>query len=189
MTVNINDMANRIRSVLPTGWFPDTQEKMTPVLDGLLSGFAWPWAFMHQLLTYAAQQSRLQSSNGIFIDLASQDYFGGSLPRQNGESDSSYIERIKERFTQEKNTRSAVEKRLSSLGKDISVFEPWRAPDCVCYGRDGSGETVRRYGSRTSPACVFVEAPSGSDEIELIQAIQDCRSAGISIFYRILNGS
>ncbi|MBO1360770.1 hypothetical protein J2D73_13335 [Acetobacter sacchari] len=183
---DLEDMAARIRAVLPQGWFPSTEENSTPVLDGLLTGFAWPWAQLHALLAYTANQARLQSSTGNFIDAAAADYFGSDLARVTSETDTAYITRIQQTLIAPRNTRPALVSKLQAIAPNVAIFEPWRAPDSGCYGRDGYNTTKHRYGSRTSPATVFVEAPAGTDSDALKATIVDTKAEGVDVFYRVM---
>ncbi|NHO32018.1 hypothetical protein [Acetobacter fallax] len=182
-----DDIAARIRAVLPAGWFPDVSENATPVLDGLLAGLAWPWAMFFRLLSYAKLQSRLQTSTGNFIDMAASDYFGDGLPRFSGEADSAYIARIQNEFLVKRNTRAALEYQMSLVVADALIFEPWRAPDCTCTGRDSYGSTQLRYGSRTAPGTVFVECPIGTNRDNISKLITETKSEGIDVFVSIPN--
>ncbi|GBQ20856.1 hypothetical protein AA0472_0267 [Acetobacter estunensis NRIC 0472] len=185
-TGDLKDIAARIRAVLPASWFPSVAEKNTPVLDGVLAGLAWPWTAMYGLLTYIRNQSRLQTGTGNFVDMAATDYFGGSLPRVSGESDADYIARIQKEFVVKRNTRAAFEEQIDSLTTQGRIFEPWRAPDCACYGRDAFNADTRRYGSRSSPGCVFVEVDDASaDKSALATALLKTKSEGIDVFIAI----
>ncbi|GEN62925.1 hypothetical protein AOE01nite_11490 [Acetobacter oeni] len=160
-------------------------ENATPVLDGVLAGLAWPWAMFWQLLSYTSQQTRLQSSTGNFIDMAAADYFGDNLPRLSGETDSAYILRIQNEFLAQRNTRAALEYQISQIVSGALIFEPWRASDCVCEGRDTYGSASTRYGSRTSPGTVFVQCPAGADSEDVSAAIIKTKAEGIDVFIAI----
>ncbi|MCH4091415.1 hypothetical protein [Acetobacter sp.] len=155
-TGDSEDIFKRIRSTLPQSWFPASSENATPVLDGILTGLAWPWAMLYKLLGYTQNQTRLDTSSGNFIDIAASDYFGNSLPRLENESDSSYIERIKQEFFTKRNTREAFDSVKASDSSIERIVEPWSSVDCACYGRDTYDSTSLCYGSRTSPGTVFI---------------------------------
>src|SRR3984957_19084211 len=85
-----NDMLARIKALLPNGWF----RGLTPVLDALLSGYAWSLSFIYQLIQYAQLQTRIATATDGFLDLISFDFFGGSLPRKSQEYDAPFRSRI-----------------------------------------------------------------------------------------------
>ena len=76
-----SDMAVRLRATLPTGWFPTSPPApaatATPVLDGLLSGLGSAWSFCFGLLGTVAQQTRVATASGSFLDMMAADFFGG----------------------------------------------------------------------------------------------------------------
>ena len=79
-------MSARLRSVLPTGWFPQSPPpplpSATPVLDGLLSGLGAAWSFCFDLLGETALQSRIGTATGGFLDLIAIDFFAlGHCPQ------------------------------------------------------------------------------------------------------------
>ncbi|NHN84468.1 hypothetical protein GOB93_07390 [Acetobacter musti] len=184
-TGDLDDIAARIRAVLPAGWFPAVSEQATPVLDGVLAGLAWPWAMFYQLLFYTKQQSRLLTSTGNFVDMAAADYFGTGVPRLTGETDASYIARIQSEFRVKRNTRAALEYQLSLVTEGASIFEPWRAPDSVCFGRDTYGGSATRYGSRTAPGTVFVECVAGTDQAQVSSVVSATKAEGIDVFIAV----
>lgn len=184
-TGDLQDIAARIRAVLPAGWFASSAEKNTPVLDAVLTGLAWPWAMMVMLLNYTKTQTRLQTSTGNFIDIASEDYFGSALPRKENESDSAYILRIQNEFKVPRNTRAALTAQIQGVAPSAVLREPWRTDDCACVGRETYGSTARPYGSRSSPGRVFVECPAGTDGATLSAAILDTKAEGIDVFIAV----
>ncbi|NHN89188.1 hypothetical protein [Acetobacter conturbans] len=181
-TGDLNDIASRIRAVLPQPWFPAVSDSNTPVLDGVLAGLAWPWAMMYMMLSYAKNQSRIDTSSGNFVDFAAQDYFGATLPRVSDETDASYIARIKENFFTKRNTRPAFDGEMADQTGIVSVREPWRASDCGCYGNATYANQAARYGSRTSAGCVFVEVSESANISSLAATFISIKSEGIDVF-------
>ena len=75
MTGDQQDMMARLRTVLPTRWFPDS----APVLDGLLSGLASGWSWAYQQLQYVKAQTRIATATDVWLDIIANDYFGSRL--------------------------------------------------------------------------------------------------------------
>jgi hypothetical protein len=158
------DMAARIRSVLPRGWFPDTAPgavSATPVLDGILAGLGNAWAWVYSFTQYAHQQMRVQTATGTFLDMSAQDYFGpDGLLRKASEGDAAYSTRIQANLLREKATRAGLISAVTSLtGRAPVVFEPRDPRDCGGYGMGTLGYgTAGGYGSLGLPFQCFVTA-------------------------------
>ena len=90
MTGDQQDMMARLRTVLPTRWFPDS----APVLDGLLSGLASGWSWAYQQLQYVQAQTRIATATDVWLDIIANDYFGGRLGRRAGQSDGAAATRL-----------------------------------------------------------------------------------------------
>lgn len=135
------DMLWRMKQVLPSRWFPDD----TPVLDTVLSGVAWTWAWVYSLLQTVKSQARISTATDMWLDLIAADYFGTSLSRQSGEMDSAYRLRIQKELIRERGTRGAVVSALDDLtGRPPALFEPANTSDTGGYG--GAGETATGLG-------------------------------------------
>jgi hypothetical protein len=166
MTGDQQDMLSRLKQVLPLQWFPDN----TPVLDTLLNGIAWAWAWVYQLLQYVITQARISTAESTWLDLIAVDYFGSRLGRRVGEDDTAYRLRIKDELIRERCTRQAVISSLADLtGEPPIIFEPANPPDTGGYssiGAMGSGlayGVAGGWGSLELPFQFFVTAfrPAG----------------------------
>ncbi len=140
---SVADMSARLRSTLPTGWFPVSPPApaptATPVLDGLLAGLAQAWSFCYGLLAAVGAQTRLATAHGGFLDMISVDFFGSDLPRRNGEADDSFRNRIGISLISRRGTRQDVIREVSALtGSPPAVCEPTHAADCGGYGGAGN---------------------------------------------------
>ena len=131
MTGDQADMGQRMRSVLPTRWFPD----VAPVLDALLSALGWSWAWLYSLLGYVGAQTRLATASGVWLDMIAFDYFGASLLRGPLETDGSLRARISTELTRERGTRAAVVAAVEDLtGIEPAIFEPSFTADTGGWG-------------------------------------------------------
>jgi len=156
MIGDVNDMLGRLKAVLPARWFGDT----TPVLDGLLTGLAAAWSGLYALLRSVAAQARIATASGIFLDMASADYFGLALPRASGESDGAFSLRIRANLLAPRATRAAVVTALANLtGRTPAIFEPLNASDTGGYNAGTLGYGVAGgYGCSSLPFQFFVTA-------------------------------
>jgi hypothetical protein len=155
-----DDMASRMRAVLPARWFGDA----APVLDGVLGGMGEMWSRVHALLQRAVRQTRLATADGAFVDMIAQDFFGRGLRRRLGEADDPYRVRIAAELLRERGTRHAVVAALEDLtGRLPVVFEPARPADTGGWGRGGAYGSAGGWGSLDLPMQCFVTAfrPAG----------------------------
>jgi hypothetical protein len=143
MIGDIDDMAGRLRMVLPARWFGDT----TPVLDAVLTGLAQAWSGLYGLLAAVQSQSRIATASGVFLDIAAADYLGGVLPRRAGEADAAYSARIRGNLLTKRATRAGVVQALTNLtGRSPRVFEPLNATDTGGYNVNLGYNTAGGYG-------------------------------------------
>lgn len=143
MTGDQQDILFRLKQVLPLQWFPDS----TPVLDTLLNGVAWAWAWVYQLLQYVITQTRISTAKSTWLDLTAADYFGSELARRVGEGDDAYRLRIKSELIRERGTRRAVISSLVDLtGRSPILFEPANPLDTGGYGSIGALAVGLAYG-------------------------------------------
>jgi len=133
----------RLKQVLPLRWFPD----QTLVLDTVLSGVAWAWAWVYGLLQTVKMQARLSTASNTWLDLIANDYFGDALLRRSSETDSAYRLRIQHELIRERGTRGAVLATLIDLtGRSPQIFEPANTFDTGGYGGAAGTVTGLAYG-------------------------------------------
>jgi hypothetical protein len=136
------DIIRRIRAVLPAGWFPDN----TPILDTLLGALAQTWSTLYRTVGYAAEQTRIRSATGGWLDAIAEDFFGRRARRRRDEADDGFRNRILRRLLRERGTRVAVRQALLELtGREPIVFEPAFCHDTGAYGAGGSTPSVPGY--------------------------------------------
>lgn len=153
MIGDTSDMAGRIRSVIPAQWFADD----APNLGALLKGLGRAWSGLFKLLKIVREQARIRTASGIFLDIASKDYLGNSLPRRINEADASYKSRILASVLQPRATRQALVFALTQLtGKAVTIFEPFNATDTGGYNLNTGYNILGGYGCLTFPCQFFV---------------------------------
>lgn len=142
------DMAGRIRQMLPARWFAD----QSPVLDAVLGGLGQSWAGIYGLLQQVKAQARIATADGIFLDIASQDYLGAGLPRRAGEADAAFSSRLRLNLLAPRATRAAVVEAVTNLtGRNPVVFEPLNATDTGGYNASNGYGVAGGYGSLSMP--------------------------------------
>lgn len=151
-----NDMVDRLKSVLPARWFGD----VTPICDALLNGLANAWSSLFGLLQVTGLQARMATATGIFLDIASTDFFGSTMPRRVSESDAAFSLRLRTNVLAERATRAGLSSALLNLtGRAPEIFEPLNADDTGGYNSGTLGYGVAGgYGSRSLPFQFFVTA-------------------------------
>ena len=139
MTGDIHDVIHRLKSNLPSRWFPDH----TPVLDALLRGLATGWVAMYGLLAYTKSQARIATVSGGLLDEASADFFGSRLARIANEPDNTFRLRVQNALVREHATRQSLQAALTTLtGFKPKIFEPARVTDTGAYGSPVMGYGV-----------------------------------------------
>ncbi len=148
------DMALRLRRMLPAGWFGDA----TPVLDTLLGALATGLSRFWTLLQFVSQQTRIGSAGGSFLDTAASDYFGQELTRFQGETDDAFRQRVEAGLLRPRGTRTALAEALLQLtARSPVVFEPARTTDTDGYRRGGIGYCLAGgWGSLQLPYQYFI---------------------------------
>jgi hypothetical protein len=156
------DMLGRLQALLPRGWFGDAP----PILTALLTGFAAIFANVYAVLSYARLQLRIATATDGWLDIISADFFGTTLPRKTGESDTAFRNRITVNLFRERATRKAVVQVLTTLtGRAPLIVEPRRPLDTGGYGIPTTGYGINgAYGSLLHQYQAFVTAyrPSGT---------------------------
>jgi hypothetical protein len=161
LTGDANDMLTRLKALLPTRWFADSN----PIRDAVLSGFATVLALVYSLLQYVRLQTRIGTASDGFLDLISFDYFGGILPSRQQEKDDPFRGRILATLLREKVTRNGMIAALVNLtGRTPIIFEPARPEDTGGWSIAWGWDTAGGWGALDLRAQVFITAfrPDGS---------------------------
>lgn len=156
MTGDQNDMAARLRALLPRGWFADE----APILAGLLAGLASVWAWSYGLLDYVSQQSRLATASEGWLDLIAEDYGGAAWARFAGETDDAFRTRIRHNLARLRGSRPALIDNVTTLtGRAPRVFEPAFPPDTGGLNGPGLGWNMAGgWGNLSLPYQCFIIA-------------------------------
>ncbi|WP_296441353.1 hypothetical protein [Rhizobium sp. 60-20] len=162
-------MLARIKATVPDGWFPSS----SPILDGLLTGFANVASWIYGLIVYAKTQTRILTASDGWLDLIAFDFFGRRMQR-GSRTDDAYRTAIIAELFRPRNTRQAIIDVLVGLTGNVpDIFEPARPQDTGGYAPgpvgDGRGyglayNVAGGYGSLLMPYEILVTAhrsPSG----------------------------
>jgi hypothetical protein len=155
MSIDVASLLGRLKSVLPARWFADS----SPVLDAVLTGIASAWVEVFSLLDGVDAQKRVGTANGIFLDIASVDYFGPALTRRVAEADVAYSARIRQNLVRPRATRASVVQMLQDLtGRTPVIFEPRNPADTGGYNANMGYGLAGGYGSMLMPYQFLVQA-------------------------------
>lgn len=190
-TGDTQDVFKRLYRALPAQWFPDVtlDPNAAPVLSSILYAMAYPLSLCFQLIQAVGNATRLRTSSGVMLDMASQDFFGpDGLPRLNGEGDEAYIERIQRTIVAQKNTRDAVSGAIQGAGaNNAQIIESGNAADCGFYAvsglaHGGYGQQTLRY----SGSCgeFYVDSPSGATVAQISNAVVNTKVEGVRAWIR-----
>jgi hypothetical protein len=159
---DIDDCAARIRALVPSRWFADTN----PIRDAVIQGIAYALSLAYSILQYVKLQTRISTATDGFLDLISFDFFGGAFPRRSAEQDVPFRQRILANLLRERATRKGMTDALVTLtGRAPIIFEPTRPLDTGAYNENIWGYNVAGgYGSLELNNQFFITAfrPSSS---------------------------
>lgn len=193
-----DDFLGRLKAVLPNGWFPSPNPDGTtdtPILDGVLAGFANCFAWLFSLIAFVNLQGRLLTATGVFLDILGLDFLGTSIVRQGGQSDTSWRNRIIAEILSPKATRPALIARLTALtGRAPIIFEPSMPMDagCLTIGTFacGVGSGLGNYTNMQFQCFVTAFRPTDGrvvTDADIYAAVVSCSSAATIAWTRIMN--
>ncbi len=159
MIGDAQDMAGRLRAVLPARWFGDR----TPVLGGMLAGAAQMASATYGQIGYARAQTRIMTAAGVWLDLVAADFFGLRLTRGLGESDAVFRARILAAMFPARATRAAAVAAVAALGVGApTIFEPMRPADTRAWNLALGYGVAGGWGSLTMPFQALVQLPAAA---------------------------
>jgi hypothetical protein len=157
-TGDSNDIAARVRALIPRRWFAWVAPLRDALLGGLSDSAAWGFA----LIAFARLQARIATATGIFLDLIAWDFFGARFTRRKGETDTAWRSRIQKEILRPRQTRAAISQMLVDLtSRTPVIIELFNPGDCGGYGiasMGGYGTGPLCYGSLQFNNNLFVTA-------------------------------
>jgi hypothetical protein len=124
-----SDFVGRLLRLLPFGWFPAVANN----LQSLLAGIANAFSSIYGSMKFTLAQMRVNTASGAWLDLASNDYFGGMLPRLQYEPDTLFRARILYNMTAPRGTFAGMNGMLTQLTGYVPVIVQPNNP-VVCGG-------------------------------------------------------
>lgn len=134
--LSATDFAARLLSLYPRGWVGDAAKNPGGVAYALFEGIGATLASFLSQMQFIANGLRIKLAYGTALDTISVDYFGvDGLPRNPGESDTSFRARILQMLLIARVTRAAIQNVVEIVtGASARVGEPWTAGgDCAAY--------------------------------------------------------
>lgn len=132
-TGSVSDIVARLQKWLPQRWFPiqaKNADGTVPRIFAQLVSWSTALSQVFAQIQYAKAQTRVGTATDGWLDLASQDYYGGNLPRLAGETDPAFAARIIAAFPPRGATRPQIIAALTAFtGTAPRVVEPWRLQD------------------------------------------------------------
>ena len=125
-----DDFFYRIKALL-VNWFGGASS----ILDALIHGLSNGLAFFYTQYSYAANQIRLKTASGSWLDILANDFFGNSLLRARNQSDASFRKKLQLNLFRERGTRKAINDILTDLtGQAPLIIEPLNIADTSAIG-------------------------------------------------------
>lgn len=183
-------MAARVLSLVPDAWVGDGAKQpgggLYLLAQALGIGLGGPTA----AIAYAALQTRIATATDINLDLISNDFFGGMLPR-NGDSDSVFRTRLRTAIFQNKGTRAGMESALAALGLIFVLVEDGNPTDLMALGTYGGLGTVGALGAGNSASAnvylrITLPLPSGVTQDQIIGVIDNVKPEGTIVWTSFL---
>ena len=119
---DLNDWASRLISLLPSEWFSSTAITGGGVLYSVAQGIVSNFPFHTMQASYQTLQTRISTATDTNLDQISTDFFGITLPRLPGESDTSFRARIKAAIVAPKSTIAAIQNAVDFYYANIYVI-------------------------------------------------------------------
>jgi hypothetical protein len=131
MTGDSPDMLERLKSLIPGGWFASS---LAPLRDAVFGGLSDALSNSYALLVAVKAQTRIATASGWFLDIIAWDFFGPRFLRLKAESDTSWRTRIIKEILRPRQTKAAIEQAVFDLtGRQPNVLEFWNPNDAGAY--------------------------------------------------------
>ena len=166
--LSATDFTARLLSLYPRGWVGDDAKNPGGVAYAIFEGIGATLASFLSQMQFIANGLRIKLAYGTALDTISVDYFGvDGLPRNPGESDTSFRARILQTLLFPRVTRAAIQNAIEvATGITPRMGEPWSPGDCSSwdvhsyYGIDGPENIAPgRYGDGI-PYTAFIDITS-----------------------------
>ena len=176
ITGSAADIASRIVSLLPRGWFVNTQGQLSAtssatqitisygppggIIGTVIAGGATAQSWIYSLIQYVKQQTRRITTSDGFLDLGLFDFFALRVRRKPSQNDNSVRAMWKQEVLRRRVTRNYVQKAVADLtGTQVTIFEPFNPMDTGGIGAQWAfNEPACAWGSSAYPYTMFITA-------------------------------
>lgn len=173
---SITDIANRLWSLFPHGWFANTLGTLAAispdspsilayapakgVIGNILQGAAAALSWIYTLIQYVARQTRRITTSDGFLDLGLFDFFALRIRRKPSQTDASVQALWKREVLRRRVTRTYVQEAVEDLtGTEVTIFEPFNPQDTGGIGAQWAfNEPACAWGSDAYPYTMFITA-------------------------------
>ena len=182
------DWTQRLLALFPIPWASFDARQPGGLLYSVCNGIASPFSALSTLLVYVQLQTRLQTATDINLDLISEDFFGGALPRLSNESDARYRGRILSALVSGKTTFLGLTQVLNNLGLTFHITEDGHAQDMLCLGVQGSlSSGVGFLGANGTNASasymkILTPLPNGLTQQNVLDTINAYKAEGCTVW-------
>lgn len=169
--ISADDFARRQAALVPNRWASETAKQQGGLVYALLKMGGTDLSFEIGAASYALGSTRIQTATAPELDLASKDFLGNYLPRNPGETDVSYRQRILDQLLPTGATRPAIVAALTKVtGTAPRVIEPWSAPDTgywdvASYWDVDTQANPARWGDATLRYQAFIITPGPTMQV------------------------
>lgn len=129
------DLTRRLVNLFPRPWSDDASKQPGGILFAIMdSVFGAQNYNILQAIQFIWASTRITTAYGSALDVISVDYFGTGLPRQPGESDTSFKARIFQALLQPRVTRANIQNAIYlQVGVEPTMTELWNPADASAY--------------------------------------------------------
>lgn len=122
----VEEFTNRLLANFPRDWSGSAAREKGGNLYGFFKAMGIPLDHLLKLIIYTQKGIYVQYAEGEALDTVARDYFGDLVARTNGESDSSFRDRLIAEILSPKQTVAAIKRAVQAFtGYEPIVTEPW----------------------------------------------------------------
>lgn len=138
-------------------------------------------------LAYVGLQTRIATATDTNLDAISSDFFGGALPRNQGETDAAFRTRLRTAIFANKATRGGIGSALAALGVTFVITEDGNLGDCMSLGVAGGWGAYLALGADNGAqgACfvtVSLPLPLTVTQAQVISTINTVKAEGTTVW-------
>lgn len=125
-----DQFAQRMAAMFPNSWVNTSEPQPGGVLYSLMYSVGTQFNFEELGIQYAKNTARIATATDTALDTVALDFFGSTIMRFSGESDSSFRVRIQNALFTPSVTRTAIQNAVKQVvGHTPRMGEPWSPGD------------------------------------------------------------